>query len=86
MKQTTFNTRISLLKDELKRIKQGKYVCLNDLQALRADIDSLRRSVHKQAQRKYRPLPVSDIFPPKSLVSSTLPAVEINCGSIYNDR
>lgn len=86
MKQATFNTRLHQLQAELKRIKQGKYVCLNDLQALRADIDSLRVAVHKTAMRKYRPLPVTDIFPPKSLVSSTLPDVEINCGSVYNDR
>jgi hypothetical protein len=83
MKQATFNSRLHQLQAELKRIKQGKYVCLNDLQALRADIDSLRRSVHKQAQRKYKKLPVADIFPPKSLVSSTLPDIEINCGSVY---
>ena len=83
MKQSTFNTRLHQLQAELKRIKQGKYVCLNDLQALRADIDSLRRSVHKQAQRKYRPLPVADIFPPKSCVNSCMPELERCCGMIY---
>jgi hypothetical protein len=83
MKQVTFNTRLHQLQAELKRIKQGKYVCLNDMQALRADIDSLRRSVHKQAQRKYRPLPVADIFPPKSHVNSSHNNLERLCGYAY---
>ena len=83
MKQVTFNTRLHQLVAELKRIKQGKYVCLNDLQALRADIDSLRVAVHKKAMRKYRPLPVADIFPPKSYVNSSHNNLERLCGYAY---